>query len=288
MSSPVSQGACRSCAGGWASAARTCRPRARASSATSGRPTPVTTGTWNSEQAVDRTVFGLYRSTLDEVTTTASAPAASATRSTVPALPGSRTWTARRSGGHHGSRHPSAARRGARPRPPRPARRRVREGPQDLGGGLADADSRMRQRHRGGPRCGLPPLRWPRRPGSRPQAPAGVSLVRRQRRRCGPQLAVPDQRLPQRLRPLHEEPTGLRPPGSLRELRRLLDPRSIGTGDDGAGQARVKVHIGRVPRPRPPAARCVTAPAQHQRGRRPGGSSAPFVGRPSEGSGSGR
>ena len=54
--------------------------------------TPVTTGRWNSEPAVDRTTLGESTSTLASVTTTASAPAASATRRTVPALPGSRTW----------------------------------------------------------------------------------------------------------------------------------------------------------------------------------------------------
>ena len=53
----------------------------------------TTSGTWNSEPAVARTVLGLYGSTDSAAKTTAWAPAASAARSTVPALPGSRTST---------------------------------------------------------------------------------------------------------------------------------------------------------------------------------------------------
>jgi hypothetical protein len=49
------------------------------------------TGKWNSEPADARTVFGLYTSTDVAENTTASAPAASADRITVPAFPGSRT-----------------------------------------------------------------------------------------------------------------------------------------------------------------------------------------------------
>ena len=49
-----------------------------------------TTGTWNSAPADARTTFGLYGSTLPGVSTTRSAPAASAERRIVPRLPGSR------------------------------------------------------------------------------------------------------------------------------------------------------------------------------------------------------
>ncbi len=54
------------------------------------RSTPITIGRWNRLPALARTVFGLYRSTEAELKITASAPAASAHRITVPALPGSR------------------------------------------------------------------------------------------------------------------------------------------------------------------------------------------------------
>ena len=59
---------------------------------TSSSATPVTTGTWNRLPAVERTTLGAWTSTEPVVSTTASAPAASAARTTVPALPGSRTW----------------------------------------------------------------------------------------------------------------------------------------------------------------------------------------------------
>ncbi len=57
------------------------------------RSAPSTTGRWNSDPAVERTVLGLYKSTLEAVSTTASAPAESAARRIVPALPGSLTST---------------------------------------------------------------------------------------------------------------------------------------------------------------------------------------------------
>src|SRR5690606_14485345 len=73
------------------SAARIVSPAPRSSGAASASSTPVTTGRWNSEPALERTTLGLCTSTLSAVTTTSSAPAASAARITVPALPGSRT-----------------------------------------------------------------------------------------------------------------------------------------------------------------------------------------------------
>ena len=81
----------RSCAPA-PSAASTASPAARNASIAGARSTPVTTGRWNSEPAVDRTTLGLCTSTLCAVSTTASAPTASAARITVPAFPGSRTW----------------------------------------------------------------------------------------------------------------------------------------------------------------------------------------------------
>ena len=63
-------------------AARPTRPARR------GR-TSTTTGTWNSAPAEARTTFGLKTSTEPTVSTTASAPAASAERRMVPTLPGS-------------------------------------------------------------------------------------------------------------------------------------------------------------------------------------------------------
>ena len=57
------------------------------------RHPPATTGTWKSEPAEARTVFGLVGSTVPSQQTTASTPAASAVRIIVPALPGSRTST---------------------------------------------------------------------------------------------------------------------------------------------------------------------------------------------------
>ncbi len=58
----------------------------------SGAP-PATTGTWKSEPAEARTVFGLVGSTVPSQHTTAPTPEASAVRIIVPALPGSRTST---------------------------------------------------------------------------------------------------------------------------------------------------------------------------------------------------
>ena len=54
---------------------------------------PSMTGTWNNDPAVDRTVLGLVGSTVPSQQITASTPAASAVRITVPRLPGSRTST---------------------------------------------------------------------------------------------------------------------------------------------------------------------------------------------------
>src|SRR5688572_27860347 len=62
-------------------------------SRTSTASPPATTGTWNNVPADARTGFGLYTSTEPPQQTTPSAPAASALRRTVPALPGSRTST---------------------------------------------------------------------------------------------------------------------------------------------------------------------------------------------------
>ena len=58
-----------------------------------GAAPPATTGTWKSDPADARTVFGLVGSTVPSQQTTASTPAASAVRIIVPALPGSRTST---------------------------------------------------------------------------------------------------------------------------------------------------------------------------------------------------
>ena len=69
---------------------------------------PATTGRWNRLPAEARTHLPLYGSTDASANTTACAPAASAVRSTVPALPGSRTLasSATRAGalGHRGER----------------------------------------------------------------------------------------------------------------------------------------------------------------------------------------
>ena len=67
------------------------QPRS-ASIADPGGP-PATTGTWNSDPAEDRTVFGLVGSTVPSQHTTAPTPEASAVRIIVPAFPGSRTST---------------------------------------------------------------------------------------------------------------------------------------------------------------------------------------------------
>src|SRR5690606_8805768 len=58
-------------------------------SSTSSSSTDSTTGTRNTEPAVARTVFGLRTSTDPVVSTTPAQPVASATRTSVPALPGS-------------------------------------------------------------------------------------------------------------------------------------------------------------------------------------------------------
>ncbi len=66
------------------------------------RRRPRTTSRWNRLPAMARTHLPLYGSTASPANTTASAPAASAVRSTVPALPGSRT-----SGEHRDQRGPA-------------------------------------------------------------------------------------------------------------------------------------------------------------------------------------
>ena len=66
-------------------------PAVCARSTTEARSAPTATGTWNSDPVVARTTFGLYGSTVRPVSTTASAPAASAARMIVPRFPGSRT-----------------------------------------------------------------------------------------------------------------------------------------------------------------------------------------------------
>ena len=70
--------------------ARGCRPHA-ASPRSPRRAARSPAGRWNREPAVERTTFGACTSTEASLTSTASAPAASAPRITVPALPGSRT-----------------------------------------------------------------------------------------------------------------------------------------------------------------------------------------------------
>jgi len=88
------------------SAPITCRPAARAAPTASAKETPVTTGRWKSEPAVARTTLGLVTSTLPWQATTAAAPAASAIRMRVPALPGSETR-----GNRTASRAPSSTSR---------------------------------------------------------------------------------------------------------------------------------------------------------------------------------
>src|SRR5450755_3187518 len=73
------------------SAARSRSPAARSAAAASPGRTPTTTGRWNRLPADARTHLLLYVSTEAPAKITPSAPAASAVRSTVPALPGSRT-----------------------------------------------------------------------------------------------------------------------------------------------------------------------------------------------------
>ena len=76
------------------SAASTRRPAARTAATAAAGSGSTATGRWNSEPTLARTAFGLYGSTESPASTTASAPAASAQRSRVPALPGSRTSAA--------------------------------------------------------------------------------------------------------------------------------------------------------------------------------------------------
>ena len=129
------------------------RPAARsAATVAADGSSPVTTGRWNSEPAEARThlrVVGVDRCLASS--TTPSAPAASAARRTVPALPGSRTWasTATRRGraGRATLRQSDVERSRRPPRPPAvsPSRRarRARSSPTciDLeAGGLRGRD----------------------------------------------------------------------------------------------------------------------------------------------------
>src|SRR6266542_4685545 len=75
------------------SAARTCRPRPRQSETARATSASTLIARWKTLPALARTAFGLCGSTDSVEKTTASAPAASAQRISVPALPGSRTWT---------------------------------------------------------------------------------------------------------------------------------------------------------------------------------------------------
>src|ERR1700734_3824180 len=68
-------------------------PRDASSATVAAAAPPATTGTLNRDPAVARTVFGLVGSTVPSQHTTASTPAASAVRITVPRLPGSLTST---------------------------------------------------------------------------------------------------------------------------------------------------------------------------------------------------
>ena len=65
--------------------------RWRAPERPSSSSAPIATGRWKSDPVVARTTFGLYRSTLARSGSPRRAPAASAARMMVPALPGSRT-----------------------------------------------------------------------------------------------------------------------------------------------------------------------------------------------------
>ena len=69
------------------------KPAAASSGATSAGSCRTAKGTWKSDPAEARTVLGLYGSTESPAKITAVDPEASAARSTVPALPGSRTST---------------------------------------------------------------------------------------------------------------------------------------------------------------------------------------------------
>ena len=73
--------------------ARVRKPAAESSEAKASGSSRTARGTWKSEPAEARTVLGLYGSTDSPAKSTAVEPEASAARSTVPALPGSRTST---------------------------------------------------------------------------------------------------------------------------------------------------------------------------------------------------
>src|SRR6266511_3578479 len=88
-SSPRSASASRSVSP-YGSAASTTSPAPRNSRSTAVGSAARTTSTWNRLPALARTHLPLYGSTASPAKTTAPAPAASAVRSTVPALPGSR------------------------------------------------------------------------------------------------------------------------------------------------------------------------------------------------------
>src|SRR5918994_1674845 len=77
------------------SAPSTARPAPRPRSTASDRSTSTASGRWNRLPVLARTAFGLYRSTEPRLTSTPSAPNASAQRTTVPRLPGSRIWSHR-------------------------------------------------------------------------------------------------------------------------------------------------------------------------------------------------
>ena len=85
------------------SAASTARPASRTTERASASDAPVAIRRWKSDPVVERTTFGLYGSTEAPVRITESAPAASAARMIVPALPGSctssSTTTSRAPGG---------------------------------------------------------------------------------------------------------------------------------------------------------------------------------------------
>src|SRR3990172_7121498 len=101
-----------------AAIAKTRHPRSRRAAVTSAVSTSRTRGTWNRDPAEARTVFGLYASTEEVENTTASAPAPSAERSTVPAFPGSRTaWS---TATHLGASSASSARSTKEATPTRP------------------------------------------------------------------------------------------------------------------------------------------------------------------------
>ena len=176
------------------------RPARRAA----GRRGPPAGGT--GEPALARTALPLYGSTLSPASTTASAPAASALRSTVPALPGSRM---------------SASTATSRGRAGQRGRQRARRAP-------------------GRPRRG--PAGW-RSPTARPRpaavtsetgTPAGVRALGQVRRAGRAAAAVTNssrgggscaERLPDRLRSLGQELPGRVPAGPPGQLPRGGDPR---------------------------------------------------------------